>query len=475
MENDGIDGGGTPLGAGGWSAASISVGGVKLEGVIVHDAVSGRELTKFLRRANRIRLPEAGATVATIAHPFAEAHSPGASLNDRSARPLSVVSKTYLSDLKKRGVREIYCVRLCLRQLMVATGGDISAGEITDDHVREFSEVLRWWPGSLSKSKEYRDLSDQALYALGKELNVEPPSRRYIKGATARLRTFFNHLVSSRIIKNSPMDGFKNDRPDYTETESRRAFTSEEIEQIFDPETYLPWAKKYPHRFWGPLIGLHTGARVAEVAQIKIADVVQDGEIWCFKFRATPDRDLPARGGPATRGSMKTAVSIRTVPIHPALIDLGFLDYFKDARESGHARLFPNLPSGSAGKADAESGKAYGAALGSQFSDYLRKVASLEKGMGFHAFRHTIDTNLEDQGAPLRLIASISGHGKASRQREYEADLATMRNTYCHQSTPAFREMQFAALTKFEPTIRLARYQRGQFAWAFGPDARQYP
>ena len=41
------------------------------------------------------------------------------------------------------------------------------------------------------------------------------------------------------------------------------------------------------------MIGLYTGARISEVAQMKVADVVEQKGVLCFAIRKTIDADLP--------------------------------------------------------------------------------------------------------------------------------------------------------------------------------------
>ncbi|SDW70516.1 hypothetical protein SAMN05421681_102599 [Lysobacter enzymogenes] len=55
--------------------------------------------------------------------------------------------------------------------------------------------------------------------------------------------------------------------------ETGRSFTTAELQAIFGPSAYRPWAKKYPHRYRAPILGLYSGARVTEVAQLYVDDI----------------------------------------------------------------------------------------------------------------------------------------------------------------------------------------------------------
>ena len=63
---------------------------------------------------------------------------------------------------------------------------------------------------------------------------------------------------------------------------------------------------------WVPLLCAMTGARVGEMMQLRREDVFIDGGVWSIKV--TEDA-----------GNLKNASSERVVPVHPSLIERGFL------------------------------------------------------------------------------------------------------------------------------------------------------
>ncbi len=79
-----------------------------------------------------------------------------------------------------------------------------------------------------------------------------------------------------------------------------------------------------PHRRWLPWLLAYSGARVGELMQLTGEDVFQVGDDWFFHIRVGKGR------------STKTHKA-RRVPIHPALIDEGFLGFVESSRG---ARLF---------------------------------------------------------------------------------------------------------------------------------------
>ncbi len=101
---------------------------------------------------------------------------------------------------------------------------------------------------------------------------------------------------------------------------------------------------------------------------------------------------------------VKTEVSLRTVPLHPELIKMGFLEWVGSKRRVGETRLFP------AAKAAAVNGQ--GNWITKAFSRHLAEVG---KGWepakrGFHSLRKTFIQELQGAGVVSELRAQIVGH-----------------------------------------------------------------
>ena len=75
---------------------------------------------------------------------------------------------------------------------------------------------------------------------------------------------------------------------------------------------------KYQNSFyWSFLIGIFSGMRTNETAQLRIEDIIKKGNVWMISIDEAEGK------------SVKTTSSIRKVPVHPTLISLGFIDYVK--------------------------------------------------------------------------------------------------------------------------------------------------
>ncbi len=136
-----------------------------------------------------------------------------------------------------------------------------------------------------------------------------------------------------------------------------------------------------------------TGARASEVGQLLTADVVEDGGLPCIQISDEGEYQ-----------KVKTDVSLRTVPIHPDLLALGFLDWVQQARDQGQERLFP------AAKADAKNGQ--GNWISKAFSRHLAEVGKNwpTAKRGFHSLRKTLIQELQGAGVVSELRAQLVGH-----------------------------------------------------------------
>ena len=154
-----------------------------------------------------------------------------------------------------------------------------------------------------------------------------------------------------------------------------------------------------PVRRWIPLLCAYSGARIAEICQLRGEDIIQQAGIWCMKF------------DPAA-GALKNVNSERAVPLHPAIVASGFLE-FVAARSSGP--LFPGLTVDRFGTRGASGTRI--------ISRWVRSLGiSDERISPSHSWRHRFKTLGRQHGLALDLVNAITGHHRktvADRYGEY--------------------------------------------------------
>lgn len=145
---------------------------------------------------------------------------------------------------------------------------------------------------------------------------------------------------------------------------------------------------------WGSLVGMFTGMRLNEIAQLETADIKQVDGVWVIDVSDV---------GEGNRKRLKTAAADRRVPLHDRLIATGFLDFVEAQREARQERLFPAL------SFCPKNG--YGRAIGRWFNNtLLPKLGMKSKTLVFHSFRHTMNTRLYQADVPEAQIKAIIGH-----------------------------------------------------------------
>jgi integrase len=180
----------------------------------------------------------------------------------------------------------------------------------------------------------------------------------------------------------------------------RRAFTDDELRLVFDPATLGTSTQASPYMFWVPLIGVHTGMRINEIAQLLLSDLIVRDGIRCFNVTDAPDpeeeRDLLGRAK-----SLKTDAAKRVVPVHTQLVELGLFDYADILRAAGHIRLFPDLEGSRDGPGQPAS---------KQFARYCDRINLSDDSLVFHSFRHGAVGRMRSARVPKELRKVVVGH-----------------------------------------------------------------
>ncbi|MEH3092256.1 MAG: site-specific integrase [Agrobacterium cavarae] len=173
----------------------------------------------------------------------------------------------------------------------------------------------------------------------------------------------------------------------------RDAYTDDQIRLILQAVLHnkLGLVTK-PYQKWATLIGIYTGARLGEIAQLHLTDIRQQDDIWVLDINEDGDRK-----------SLKTSAARRLVPVHSKLIEAGLLDYVQAMTDKRATKLFPDFTY------DPKNG--WGRQQSRWFNDRLLVQLGLKsKTRVFHSLRHTVNTRLLQAGVADPLVKSIIGH-----------------------------------------------------------------
>ncbi len=199
------------------------------------------------------------------------------------------------------------------------------------------------------------------------------------------LNTFWNFAIKKDRGFREKYKNLKNPFKDHEFTElrrgtasdkNRRAFTKPEIERLYSE------AKNADRQRLADAIKIasYTGARIEEICQLRVVDVIKEDGIDCLHIREG-----------------KTSAAVRHVPIHPKIVK----DIKRLVNSSADGFL---LKTAAGGKYETKS-----KGISSEFSIF-KKALGFDRRCVFHSFRKSVITMLERADAKNLVIMSIVGH-----------------------------------------------------------------
>nr|WP_321466411.1 DUF6538 domain-containing protein [uncultured Desulfobulbus sp.] len=121
-------------------------------------------------------------------------------------------------------------------------------------------------------------------------------------------------------------------------------FTSRELELFFNTDLFVlkKVSLQFAWRYWIPVLMLYHGTRLEEVSQPFLSDIEQVEGIWCLKIEQ--EKKKPRyRAKDQKEKIVKNPSSVRYVPLHDKLLQLGFMEYVTFLQGKGEKKLFPDL------------------------------------------------------------------------------------------------------------------------------------
>jgi len=228
----------------------------------------------------------------------------------------------------------------------------------------------------------------------------------------------------------------------------RLPFTADDMAKIF-PENYdqvlgrkntaLDWNARY----WFPLIAAYSGARLEEIGQLNTDDIKTCPDTGIVYMNVT-DSGLVGDG---EKKHAKNKNSVRPIPVHSKLLELGFMDYVETRKsDTKDKRLFKlkRDKQGRLGKGLSNWFSRFETRPnGSKILGYIERQGVISKGTydtgekwtkTFHSFRHTAIDNLRgkqfENGEYIREqdIGLVMGHEKGKLETaNYGADRSQLK------------------------------------------------
>ncbi|KQO90866.1 integrase [Methylobacterium sp. Leaf90] len=223
-------------------------------------------------------------------------------------------------------------------------------------------DVVRWKEALIAEGLSAKTIGDGKLAAVRTVLQWGVDSRRLTANPAAAVR-----MATKRTGK------------------ERRSFTDAEAATILAAAL----RETNPVLRWVPWLCAYSGARLSEVCQLRVTDVREIEGIWCMVI-----------DGEA--GSVKTASSERIVPLHPAVLDGGFLAF---VRGVGAGPLFAGLPPDKFGRRGGNGTKVLGR--------WVRGLGLDERRLApAHSWRHRMSSLARRYKLAEDVTRALMGHSK---------------------------------------------------------------
>lgn len=301
-------------------------------------------------------------------------------------------------------------------RIFIQCCGDKPVGAYSRQDCAKFFDMLRGLPALYSKKKEWRGLSVPAIVDATATMNVERLSMKTINRHFSALGRLFDHFKRRGDFDGeNPAHGFQFPTKGRA-NKKRQMWEGDILRELFSSPVwsgcYSASRRASPGRciikdarFWLPILGLYHGNRLEEFAQLELSDLIVHDGIHCFDINDEGQKQL------------KNEQSKRRVPVHPKLIDLGFLDYVEQARCDSRISMFPELePAGPDNK------KGY--YFTKWWTRYRQSIGIYEKGLDYHSFRHGVTTKLYAAGVEEVLVDELTGHdGGGTSRRIYKKEM----------------------------------------------------
>jgi integrase len=243
-----------------------------------------------------------------------------------------------------------------------------------------------------------------------------------INAALDQMQTLCRYAIGQAWIDTSPATGVRLEVKKRSAKGVRPPFDLATLNRIFSnriyTEGYRPAAGRGEAAYWLPLLGLFTGARVEELCQLRPEDLYQEDyrdatgkPARCWVLRLVNNEEHGQ--------GVKNVYSVRRIPLHRTLIELGFVTHVK--AQTGKPRIFHELRKDKHG-VESSLWSAW------WIQRMLRaECAPTSPKMVYHSFRHTWKDISRECGISKELADAIQGHSEADASSNYGGEFFPLR------------------------------------------------
>lgn len=302
--------------------------------------------------------------------------------------------------------------------------GELPVTEVTQKQIVDYIRLLRKVPSNAAK--RFPGIGQMgAIERNGFRADPYPTlsEKTIFDGYVAGLKRCISHALDEGLISTDPVTRLPTKLTKSVSARDR-IFQKEELSALFKHPIFVGCAGAdrpnspgdvflNDHYYWAPLLGLFTGARASEIAQLTVDRSLCGAQIPHIHIAPLPG------------GRLKSPNADRLLPLHQALLDLGFATFVQAQRAAGHVRLFPDW---AASKNPAQQYSS--ARVIRNFNEEI-VPSVVKRGMPptFHTLRANFKTELATAGVSRQFQNAMLGHGQSDEDPSYLAtfDLISLR------------------------------------------------
>jgi integrase len=307
--------------------------------------------------------------------------------------------------------------RKAIEQFAAFVGKDRAIDSITRLDVRDYRNTLRNLPPKWMYNKQLQGMDMRTAAVKARELGLSQLAFTTVNKHLSTISPLYDWLRSEEWpTLSNPVDGLfydkvkgKNRRPSF-DTDALNRMLRSPLFTGFRADGYEHQAgNKHANdwRKWVPLACMFTGARIGEIAQLRIGDVREERGVWFIHICHEEKDGLTTKNGEG-----------RSAVVHSMLEKIGFLTFrehqLKCAGGALDAPLFPELEPNARGQISGMASR--------WWREYLESIGVKNgaDGIGAHSFRHTLADLLRNEAELLdNQIAICLGHNQKTTTSGY--------------------------------------------------------
>ena len=282
--------------------------------------------------------------------------------------------------------------------MFIYFGGDSDIKSIKRDDLLKFRNTLLILPTKLSQNNLYKNKNLDEIIAIAKD---KPKiSKSTIKKYIVRICEFFKYCYDSDYFAKNPAtdiqitltaDDVINKKP-YRDSDVNALLAI--VGDIRENGDTKSQRVNKDELFFVTHIAAYSGMRLNEIIQLNTDDIITKDGVVCFSLNMEIDVNTDRSK------TLKTKNSIRNVPIHSKLKDIGLFELIDSKKKSGAKNGKPVRLFNCDNK---------------DFSEYFRKKINVrvikdDKTRTFHSLRHTFINKLIQGGERIEHVAALVGH-----------------------------------------------------------------